>query len=259
MKIGVIGLGTMGSAMAQIVLEKDELAIYSRNQEKVAQFVKEHGGKHCKSLEELAEFSEAIILAVKPKHLDLVAEDLDPLMKKETILLSILGGVSIEVLKGHFSNGVSFRVMPNLPLLCKKGMIGIADEDGIDPKLKKKVESILKGMGAVTWIEEEQMNAFAALTGSNPAVIYLLIEAMVEAGILLGFKADIAQDYVLKTIEGSVKLIEKTRKSPQELRHQVCSPGGTSIVGIEALEKERVRYGVMEALKRIAKAAEGDH
>lgn len=259
MKIGVIGLGAMGSAMAKIILEKDELAIYSRSPEKVADFVKEHGGKLCKSLEELADFSEAIIVAVKPKQLDLVAEDLDPLIKKETLILSILGGVTIETLQDRFSNGIPFRVMPNLPLLCKKGMIGIADEKGIDSKHKKVVEKILSNMGTVTWIEEGLMNGFASLTGSNPALIYVLIEAMVDAGIRLGFKADVSLDYVLKTIEGSVKLVQESGKSPQELRYQVCSPGGTSIVGVEALEEEGVRYGVMEALRKIALAAEKDH
>lgn len=256
MKIGVVGLGAMGSAMAKIVLEKDELAIYSRSSDKVAEFIKEHGGRACKSLEELADSSEAVVIAVKPKHLDVLAEDLDPLIKKETLLLSILGGVSIETLKDRFSNGIPFRVMPNLPLLCKKGMIGIADEEGVDAKYKKTVEKILSGMGTVTWIEESLMNGFASLTGSNPALIYVIIEAMVDAGIRLGFKADVSLDYVLKTIEGSVKLVQETGKSPQELRYQVCSPGGTSIVGVEALEEEGVRYGVMEALRHIAHAAD---
>lgn len=256
MKVGILGLGTMGSAMARIIVEQDELALYSRSPDKVAAFVKEHGGKACQSLAEFAQFSEVIIIAVKPRQLDLVVEDLDALIKKETLLLSILGGVSLETLKDRFSNGIPFRVMPNLPLLCKKGMIGIADEKRIDAQLKKKVETLLGRMGSVTWLEEELMNSFASLTGSNPALIYVLIEAMVDAGIRLGFKADVALDYVLKTIEGSVRLVQETGKSPQSLRHQVCSPGGTSIVGVEMLESEGVRFGIMEALKHIAEAAE---
>ena len=259
MKIGIVGLGVMGSAMAKVIAQKNELALFSRNPEKVMRFAKEEGGKACKSLEELANFSEAIILAVKPKQLDLVAEDLDPLIKKETLLLSILGGISLDTLKSRFSNGIPFRVMPNLPLLCKKGVIGIADEEGIDAQLKKKVKEILGDLGFVTWIEEELMNSFASLTGSNPALIYVLIEAMVDAGIRLGFKGDTSLDYVLKTIEGSVKLVQESGKSPQELRHQVCSPGGTSIVGVEALEEAGVRYGVMEALRRIALTTKQDH
>ena len=252
MKVGLIGLGAMGSAMARIILEEETLAIFSRTFSKVERFTKEVGGKGCQSLQKLAQSSDVILLAVKPKELESVAEELDPLIKNETVLISILGGVSIETLKENFSNGVPFRVMPNLPLLCKKGMLGIAIEEGVDQRHKETVQAILSRMGTVAWIEERLMNAFAALTGSNPALIALIVEAMVEAGILLGFKAEISQDFVLKTIEGTIALLQQGDLSTLALRHQVCSPGGTSIVGIEALEKEGVRYGLIEGIKRIA-------
>ncbi|QVL57066.1 MAG: pyrroline-5-carboxylate reductase [Simkaniaceae bacterium] len=257
MKVGIIGLGVMGTAMARIIKENHELALFSRSQDKLVSFAKEVGGKTCKSLEELTDFSEVIVLAVKPKHLETVAEDLDPLMNKETLLLSILGGVSLEILRENFSNGTLFRVMPNLPLLSRKGMIGVADEATISQEIKNKVDELLKGMGTTTWIDEPQMNAFTALTGSNPAVIYLIIEAMVEAGISMGIKADVAQEFVLKTIEGSIDLLRMEGNTTQSLRYQICSPGGTTIAGIEELEKRGVRYGIMQGIKHICAASEG--
>ena len=256
MKVGIIGLGVMGSAMARIIKENHELALYSRDQDKAGIFAKEIGAKNCDCLEKLADFAEVIILAVKPKHLEVVAEDLDPLMKKETLLLSILGGVSLKILRENFSKGTSFRVMPNLPLLCKKGMIGVADEVDIDPKTKEKVNDTLKGLGTTVWIDEPHMNAFTALTGSNPAVIYLIIEAMVEAGVAMGIKADVAQEYVLKTMEGSIDLLRMEGNTTQSLRYQISSPGGTTIAGLNELEKHRVRYGIAEGIKRIAHAAD---
>lgn len=252
MKVGIIGLGVMGKAMARIIKENHELALFSRSYEKLASFAGELGAKHCKTLEELAEFSEAIIIAVKPKDLEVVAEELDPLMDKDTLLLSVLGGVFLEVLRENFSNGIPFRVMPSLLLLSRKGVIGIADEPTIDQAKKKEVNAILEGMGSRAWIDESHMSAFTALAASNPALIYLMIEAMVEAGISLGVKADLAQEFVLKTLEGSVDLLRMDGNTTQKLRYQICSPGGSTIVGIEELEKHRVRYGIMQGIKQIA-------
>ena len=254
MKVGIVGLGVMGKAMARIIKENHELALFSRSQEKLNSFAKEIGGKQCKTLEEFTEFAEVIILAVKPKHLETVAEELDPLMKKETLLLSILGGVSLDRLRENFSNGTLFRIMPSLPLLSRKGMIGIADEPSLSQEIKNQVNKVLNGMGTMTWIDEPHMNAFTALTGSNPAVIYLIIEAMVDAGISMGIKAEMSQEFVLKTIEGSIALLRMKGNTTQSLRYQICSPGGTTIAGIEELEKQGVRYGVMQGIKRIADA-----
>lgn len=259
MRVGIVGLGVMGTAMARVIKENHELALFSRNQESVSARSKEIGGKHCKSLEELTDFADIIILAVKPKHLETVAEELDPLMKNSTLLLSILGGVSLEALHDNFSNGILFRVMPNLPLLARKGMIGVADEINVPQEEKEKVNAVLKGMGSTIWIDEPHMNAFTAMTGSNPAVIYLIIEAMVEAGISMGIKPDLAEEFVLKTIEGSVDLLRMEGNSTQSLRYQICSPGGTTIAGIEALEKHGVRYGIMQGIKHINDAAEEVH
>lgn len=254
MKVGIVGLGVMGKAMARIIKENHELALFSRNHEKLIPFAKEVGGKLCKSLEELANFSEAIILAVKPKHLETVAEDLDPLIDGETLLLSILARVPLETLRENFSKGILFRLMPSLLLLSKKGVIGIVDQPNIDQKRKEQVNTILEGMGTQAWIDEPHMDALTALVASNPALIYLIIEAMVEAGISLGIKADQAQEFVLKTLEGSIDLLRMNGNTTQKLRYQICSPGGATIAGIEELEKQRVRYGIMQGIKRIAGA-----
>ncbi|MEM8728177.1 MAG: pyrroline-5-carboxylate reductase [Chlamydiota bacterium] len=257
MKVGIIGLGVMGKAMARIIKDNHEIALFSRNHEKLAPFSGEIGGKHCNTLKELADFSEAIIIAVKPQQLEGIAEDLDRLIDKNTLLLSILGGVDLRVLRAKFSNGILFRVMPSLLLLVRKGVIGIADQPHIDPAKKKEVNEILEGMGGVAWIDELYMNAFTALTASSPALIYSVIEGMVEAGIGLGIKADLAQEFILKTFEGAVDLLRLDGNTTQKLRYQVCSPGGSTIAGMEEIEKHGVRYGIMQGIKQIAYAQDG--
>ena len=142
--------------------------------------------------------------------------------------------------------------MPSLLLLSKKGVIGIAEEIGIDQDKKNRVNEVLEGMGKKMWIEEAHMNAFTALAASNPALIYLIIEAMVDGGIRLGIKADLAQEIILHTLKGAVDLLQLENNTTQMLRYQISSPGGSTIAGIEALEKHGVRYGIIQAIKEIA-------
>lgn len=250
MKIGIIGCGVMGGAMARIISEHHEVALYSRNQEKLEVFCKEIGAKKCSSFEEFAKGRDAIIIAVKPKDLDALAEDLDPFIEKETLVLSILAGRSLSLLENRFSNKTIFRLMPNLPLLCGAGMIGVAEDPKISSAIKDKINSILKGLGTIVWLDESLMNAFAALTGSNPAFISLIIEAMVEAGISMGFKGKEAEEYVLKTIEGTIALLRHRREEAGPLRWEIASPLGTTIVGLVELEKRGVRYGVTRGIQK---------
>lgn len=241
MKVGIIGYGSMGSAMAKIIQEHHEVFVYTRRPETV----KEKGMTAVSSLDELGKASDAVILAVKPKDLEEIADDLDPVLKKGTPLLSILVGTSLEKLRAVFSNPHPYRLMPNLPLLCGKGLIGVATEENQD---QKGIEEILKGLGKVVWLEERLMNPFAALTGSSPAFICLMIEAMVQAGITVGFPELLSQEYVLETFEGTVALIKQTGLSPVEVRNAVASPGGTTIAGLNEMEHQNVRHSVMRGV-----------
>lgn len=236
MKVGIVGYGSMGSAMARIIREHHEVLVYTRTPEKVKEM------KVAASFEEVGGECEAIVLAVKPKDLEVVAEELDPAMKKGSLLLSILGGTPLSRLQGVFSNPISFRLMPNLPLLCGKGLIGAALED--PQENRKEVEEILKGMGKVVWLEEKLMNPFAALTGSSPAFLCLVLEAMIQAGVTMGFSNEKAQEYVLDMAEGTAVLLKQTGVDPSEIREAVTSPGGTTIAGLNEMERLNVRHGV---------------
>jgi len=250
MKVGVVGCGVMGSAMARIIKGNHEVAIYSRSQGKVDTLCNEIGAKRCSSFEELAKSSDVVILAVKPKDLEEVAEELDPVLEKGTLLLSILVGTPLSRLTDQFSNTRVFRLMPNLPLLCGKGLIAVADEEEMEKTNKEKVDQVLKGLGTTVWLDEALMNSFAALTGSNPAFIYLIIEAMIQAGVTMGFNEEEAQEYVLKTIDGAVALLRYTGDAPSDLRKAISSPGGTTIAGLNELEKLGVRHGIIRGILR---------
>lgn len=250
MKVGIIGCGSMGGAMARIISKHHTVILHDHKKSNAELLASEIGAAIQMDLTSLAEETDALILAIKPKDIGVISETIGPLLKKEQFLISILAGASLATLQKHFPSTQVFRVMPNLPLLCGQGMLGIAEEPSITPETKAKVEGILKGLGAISWLQEKLMNAFTALTSSNPAFIYLIIEAMTDAGVSLGFKSARSLEYVLQTIEGSVALLRHTGLSPDELKRRICSPGGATIAGLEKLESEGVRSGIVKGLKR---------
>ncbi|MGE0199072.1 MAG: pyrroline-5-carboxylate reductase [Simkaniaceae bacterium] len=256
MKVGIIGCGVMGSALAQTIVKNHEVTLYDHKKENAEPLGKKVGAPVATSLEKLAKGVEVVILAVKPKDVEKVADDLDPLLQNDTLLLSILSGTPLQRLKELFSNPKIFRLMPNLPILCGKGMIGVVEEEEHLEEDKIKVEKTLKGLGTITWFKEPLMNAFIALTGSNPAYIYLIIEAMVEAGISMGFKAAQAQEFILETFEGAVALLRHSKSLPEELRWRISSPGGTTIAGLNELEAHNVRYGIIRGIQRTQEKAQ---
>jgi len=249
MKVGVIGCGVMGGAMARIISQHHEVFLHDHKESNAAPLAKETGAKVELDLVKLASLVDAVVLAVKPKDLKVVSEKIAPHLKKDQIVISILSGKTVETLQMHFHDATVFRVMPNLPLICGHGMLGIVDDSYIGKDVKNKLEEILKGLGTVSWLPERLMNAFTVLTSSNPAYVCLIIEAMIEAGVALGFKPDIAFEYVLQTIEGSVALLKEGNLSPTEMKMRITSPGGTTIAGLNELESQGVRAGIVAGLK----------
>ena len=249
MKVGIIGCGIMGSALARTIVKHHELTLYDHKECHSEPLARDIGAKACFDLNTFSKGVEVVILATKPKQLVEIAEDLDPMLSRKTLLLSILAGTTLEALQASFSNPTLFRLMPNLPLVCGKGMIGIVEESSQSPEDKEKVRDVLQGLGKVSWLPESLINAFTALTGSNPAFIYLIIEAMVEAGVSIGVKASEAQELILGTIEGSLELLRSSQESLQSLRWKIASPGGTTIAGLNELEAQKVRHGVMRGIQ----------
>ena len=249
MRVGIIGCGVMGSALARMIIKKHEVILYDHKKSHSEPLSRDIGAKVCFDLNTFAKQVEVVILAIKPKQLIEVAEDLDPLLNRQVLLLSILAGTPLEVLQASFSNPTLFRLMPNLPLICGKGMIGIVEESSQSLEDRERVQGILQDLGKVSWLPESLINAFTALTGSNPAFIYLIIEAMVEAGISIGIKASEAQELILGTMEGAIELLQHTQESPESLRWKIASPGGTTIAGLNELEAQKVRHGVIRGIQ----------
>jgi pyrroline-5-carboxylate reductase len=138
-------------------------------------------------------------------------------------------------------------MIPNLAITCEAGVLGLVEDPLISVALRKKIEKLFFGLGLIVWLLESKIDALTALTGSGPAFIFVLVEAMIDSGVLLGFSHQEAREFALKTIQGSVELLQKTGQTPSELKWQVASPKGTTIAGLKALEKTGFRSAILSA------------
>lgn len=248
MKVAVIGCGVMGSAFAKYFAKKHSVILHDRDKAKAQSLAKEIGAVVEGNLSKCVEMSDVVLLAIKPKDLALAAKAASGALTDNKILISILAGTPLAMLRKNFPKGVLIRSMPNLALVYGQGVIGLAENSHLFPQIKKSVDSLMNGIGLVAWMSEDKIEALTAMSGSGIAFILVMIEAMIDGGVHLGFTAQEAREFVLKTMEGAVALMKESGKHPAELKLNIASPGGTTIEGLKVLEEEGVRPGIVHAL-----------
>jgi len=200
-----------------------------------------------------ADNADIVILAVKPQVLAEVGSQLR--VKNSALIVSIAAGVGLGKLQNLFPNNPVVRVMPNNPALVGAGISAISAGEKVMEADLKKVEQIFRSVGEVVDIEEKLMDAVTGLSGSGPAFIYFIVEAMVEAGEKLGLNKAVAEKLAVTTVLGSAQTLLKTKKSPRELREMVTSPGGTTLSGLRVLEERRAAEALTDAVIMAAKRA----
>ncbi|MBS0650775.1 MAG: pyrroline-5-carboxylate reductase [Verrucomicrobia bacterium] len=248
MKIAVIGCGIMGTAFARQFAQKEEVILCDQDKKRIKELSSELKCRFEERLTDAVQDADGILLAVKPKDLPTVAKVVAPTLAEGKFLISILAGIPLSVLKKYFPLATLLRIMPNLALTCGKGVIGLVDDGHLAEPMKKKAESLFEGMGLLTWMPENKVEALTALTASGIGMVFLMIEAMVEGGIFMGFNAMESKEFVLKTIEGAIALLNKTGQHPAELKLNISSPAGTTIAGLKEMEDRGVRSGIINAL-----------
>jgi len=245
MRIAIIGCGNMGSALAQLLSSSHELFLYDHNREKV-HFLEEKGyGKSCNNVKEIALHADLILLAVKPQNLNQVAHEISKGIKPHQLVVSILAGTPLSTLRHHFESAHIVRMMPNLALICGEGVIGLVHDEKTSSEEKKALSSAFEALGKVYWMAEDKMDAFSSLTSSGPAFFLVMIEAMIDAAIEMGFSPKDAKTLLYQMMRGSITLLEKTDKHPAELKWQITSPSGMTIAGLKCLEDKGVRSGII--------------
>lgn len=250
---GSLGCGNMGGAIVNGVgnLGKYNVLgfdLYKANLEKLN---KSCGLIACDSEIELVEKSDIILIAVKPDTVQTVVEKIASYLTKDKIIVSLAAGVSIERIK-RYSKGICpvVVIMPNTPAMVGKGCCALCFDDiSLTQSQQDEIYELLSAISTTVILKEPQLNEFSALIGSGPAFVFLILEAMVDAGIRLGFSADNAKMLVEKLVEGSVKLAQESPQIPHaKLRMNVCSPKGSSIVGVNSLDVRGVRGSIIEAI-----------
>lgn len=244
MKIAIIGCGNMGEGIAQRLSSEHQVFLFDRHPEKMEKLQKEGFGTACQKMEEALTPSEVVILAVKPQSFVEVAKGFQNPLSHQ-ILISLLAGTTIATIRKHIPYRKIIRMMPNLALICGQGAIGLASDEPLSQNDHKLIHQICTSLGKVYELSESKIDAFTALAGSGPAFVFALIEAMVEAGIGMGFDAKNAESIVRQMIKGSVDLLEASGKHPAALKWQIASPAGTTMAGLKEMEEYSVRAGII--------------
>lgn len=256
-KLCIIGLGKIGTALTQGILNS---GLYNSNQligcdikADVTENNEEYGGIETTNDNVYGvKKAEAVLLAIKPQVIDQVLEEISEAAKGK-LIISIAAGISNSHLKEKLPLDVrTIRVMPNTPVLVKSGISAIAPGRNATEEDIKMVNRIFAGVGEVVEVEEDLMDAITGLSGSGPAFIYIMIEALADGGVLTGISRELALKLTAQTMLGSAKMVLETENHPGVLKDMVTSPGGTSIRGIEVLEKHGVRGILIDAVKEAA-------
>lgn len=263
MKVGFIGTGNMGAPLVRGAIRSgaarhENIMILDIDPDKTEKLAKETGVKIAAESAELASFCDCIVLAVKPVFIRQALDEIRNHITDNTIIISIAAGVTISSIKSVIGeNKKIVRVMPNLPVSVAEGMTLVCFDNNknISGIEKDFVKSLFEGSGKVEELEERLMSEVVSLTGSSPAYVFMLIEAMADGAVLQGIPRALAYKLASQTVLGSAKMALETGLHPGILKDQVCSPAGTTIAAVNSLEKNGFRNSIMEAMKECTRRA----
>lgn len=262
MKIGFIGMGNMGYAMLKGVLKvvkSSDVIFADVSRERCVKVSEETGVQYVESNAECANNAKYLILAVKPQYYSQVLKNIENVVRPDHVIISIAPGITIEFLKNVLGDDKRIvRAMPNTPALIGCGMTGLCFEDEeFDFNEKEVIEMIFTSFGRYRKVEERLMSAVTCASGSSPAYVYMFIEALADSAVKYGIPRDMAYEMVAQTVMGSAKMVLDTKEHPAKLKDNVCSPAGTTIAGVSALEEFGFRNSVIKATDECYKKAEG--
>ncbi|ROR22351.1 pyrroline-5-carboxylate reductase [Mobilisporobacter senegalensis] len=250
--IGFIGIGNMGYAMLGGALEKfepEELTFTDVNGKRLEYVKEQKGVNYLHDNTTLVEQCKYIVLSIKPQFYDVVLDSIKDKISPGHVVISIAPGISIDYLKTSLGEDIKIvRAMPNTPALVNEGMSGVCYSNGNYTEDEKSVvDKLFSSIGKYEVVPEQLLDAVICASGSSPAYVYMFIEALADSGVRYGIPRDKAYTFAAQTVLGAAKMVLETGKHPGELKDQVCSPGGTTIAGVAALEEYGFRNAIMKA------------
>jgi pyrroline-5-carboxylate reductase len=191
--------------------------------------------------------ADIVFLAVKPQNVAQVASEVE-LGGVDTLLVSIVAGVTLARLEELFRTNRLIRVMPNTPCLVRQSAAGYCAAAGARDEDRQAVAQLLAAVGIAFELDEKLLDAVTGLSGSGPAFVYVMIEALSDGGVRMGLPRHVATQLAAQTVRGAAEMVLTTQEHPAVLKDQVASPGGTTIAGLQALETSAIRAGLMDAV-----------
>ncbi len=265
MRIAILGTGKIGESLLAGLRSSDwaDIIASSRREERAAELHERHGVETTISNAEAIQGADVVVLAVKPQDIETLLGEIGHLLTPEQTVLSVAAAIPTSRIERHLGANVPVvRSMPNTPSTVHEGIAGMCAGKHATREDLDRAGTVLRAVGAVVEVPEEQMDAITAVSGSGPAYYALLAEAMIDAGLLLGLSREISTKLVVQTMLGTAKLLRDEHIHPVELRELVTSPGGTTTRAIRELEQAGVRAAFLNAInaanERSKELARGD-
>ncbi len=251
--VAILGAGVMGETLLSGLLRAGRpvasLLVGEKRPERAAELTERYGVEVVDNLE-AARRAETVAVVVKPQDMADLLREIAPQLRPGQLVVSLAAGITTAFIESHIPDGVAVvRVMPNTPALVDEGMAAISRGSHCDEKHLVEAEALMASTGKVLRVPERQQDAVTAISGSGPAYLFFVVEAMIEAGVHLGLPRTTSTELVVQTVVGSAKLLRETGEHPTVLREQVTSPGGTTAAAVRQLEDHKVRAAFLTAME----------
>jgi pyrroline-5-carboxylate reductase len=252
-QVAILGAGVMGETLLSGLIRAgrrvDDLLVGEKRPERATELEERYGVSVVDNVE-AARSADTLALVVKPQDMEDLLKEIAPVVRPGQLVVSLAAGITTGFLESHLPDGVAVvRVMPNTPALVDEGMAAISRGSHCDEEHLLEAEALMASTGRVVRVPERQQDAVTAISGSGPAYIFFVVEAMIEAGVHLGLPRGTASELVVQTVVGSAKLLRETGEHPVVLRERVTSPGGTTAAAIRELEDHKVRAAFLTAME----------
>lgn len=256
MTVAIFGAGVMGETLLSGLIrsgrDTGELLITERRADRAELLASTYGVRALGNTEASA-IADTLVLVVKPQDMAMLLEEIGPHVRAGNLVVSLAAGITTAFLESRLPAGSSVvRVMPNTPALVDQGMAALSRGRHCTEEHMAEALDLLRSCGKVMEVPEGYQDAVTAISGSGPAYVFYVVEAMIEAGVVLGLPRATATELVVQTLFGAATMIRETGQHPTVLREQVTSPGGTTAAALRQLDDHKVRAAFITAMEAAA-------
>jgi pyrroline-5-carboxylate reductase len=255
-KLAIVGAGSMAEALISGIVEnslidrKNVWVTNNSNKERLTNLQERYGVSTTYDLNELFDGTDIVILAMKPKDSATAIQYVREHLREEMLVVSVLAGVSMSTIEMLARKSLPIvRSMPNTSAAVGKSATAVAANERVSPQQIETTKNLFGTVGLTKFVEEEQLDAVTGLSGSGPAYIYYLIEAMEKSAVEVGLDKEMASDLIVQTLIGAAEMVRNSSKSSEQLRRDVTSPGGTTEAGVKVLEEHKVQQAFISCIK----------